>query len=139
MDGSRDDWAKVMALVACAVLEMLICLCEALDAGALVGMSPAIASTARDDKAVFITVPRQSVPGKRRLPSSRFAPSVRVVAPRPAAAHPEVTEIPAAGPWLAWSRDPGPLQSIPRSGNVIPSRKAAFLPRDTHAHFVALS
>ena len=29
--GARNDWDKIGALLVCLVLEMLICLCEALD------------------------------------------------------------------------------------------------------------
>ncbi len=34
VDGARDDWAKFVALVWCVILQMLIILCEALDARA---------------------------------------------------------------------------------------------------------
>ena len=61
-DGARDDWAKVMALVVRAVLLMLACLCEALDARVAADAPPVVASASRDTKASAVPAPRSGMP-----------------------------------------------------------------------------
>ncbi len=111
VDGARDDWAKVAALVMCALLDMLICVCAALDARAAAGVRPAATATLRDNNTAPVPAPRAGrlvLPGEKCVSPRRLLPGVRVMAPKRAAT-PEAT---SAGPWLAWSRDTGPLRAV---------------------------
>ncbi len=114
-DGARDDWAKVVALVACAVLEMLICLCEALDARAAADACSVAAPVSRDSKAVAVPAARagcRARPDARRASRLSLAPEVHAMAPRRFDALSRTTKPTPAGPWLVWSRDPGPIRAV---------------------------
>ncbi len=118
VDGAPDDWSKVAALVVCALLDMLICVCAALDARAAAGLRPVTVPVMGDDNAVTEFAPRM---GRQALPSQRPA-RLPSLAPRPCAVAPEQAAISSgmagatpAGPWLAWSCDRGPLRLIAAS------------------------
>lgn len=57
-DETRDDLAKLAALVMCALLDMLICVCAALDARALLGVGAVAVPSPRDHEATFVPVAR---------------------------------------------------------------------------------
>ncbi len=140
VEGSRDDWSKVMALVMCAVLEMFICLCEALDARALAGLHP-VALAPRDTKAASVPALRSGLhapPGARRVRSPSLPTEVRAVAPLRVATSSEIAEAIYAGPSLAWSRNPGPSRAVV-AAPWQPSEKRAFAPGFTHAYIVTIS
>ena len=92
VEGSRDNLAKFAALVLCALLDMLILVCELLDA---------------------------------RTSAEARPKAVAVLAQR------------TASPWLAWSRDAGPIRifSLPMAA---PSENEVFHPASRHALFVTI-
>ena len=115
VDGARDDWAKVAALVICALLEMLICVCAALDARAPAEIRPAATATLRDKKVAPVPAPRAGflvLPGERRVSLRKFVPEVSIVAPKLAATPEAAPTGPGSGPGLAWSRDVGVIGAI---------------------------
>ncbi len=85
--GARNDWDKIGALLVCLVLEMLICLCEALDARAAAEARAVTAPASR-------YVATAAVPALR---AGRQAPSSEKRAPRPTLAL-EVHATPRSGP-----------------------------------------
>ncbi len=117
VDGAKISWANVMALFFCVIFEMLIALCEALDARAAAEAARFAAAPASRD------VMETAIPSRRaerQVPSSErralrlaLVPEVHATTPSRAAAPSRVTEPPApTGPWLAWSRDPGPIRAV---------------------------
>ncbi len=111
VDGARDDWAKVAALVICALLEMLICVCAALDARAPAEIRPAATATLRDKKVVPVPAPRAGflvLPGERRVSLRKFVSEVNIVASTLS----DTPEAAPTGPGLAWSRDVGAIGAI---------------------------
>jgi len=71
MDGARNDWDKIGALIVCLVLEMLICLCEALDARAVAEAHAVTFPASRDVEAVSVPALRaglQASSGEARAP-----------------------------------------------------------------------
>ena len=118
VDGAPDDWSKVAALVVCALLDMLICVCAALDARAAAGLRPVTVPAMGYNTAVAEFTPRmgrQELPGERPARLLTLALGACAVALEPATAPTGIAEPTPAGPWLAWSRDRGPLRSIPAS------------------------
>ena len=116
-DGAEVSWANFMALFFCAILEMLILLCEALDARAAAEAARLVAAPASRDVAVA-AIParragRQALSSERRAPRLALAPDVEAITPSRAAAPFQTTGRPKpAAPWLAWSRDPGPIRAV---------------------------
>ncbi len=117
VDGARDDLAKVAALVVCALLDMLICVCAALDARAAAGLhTVASVSAARPNQAAAVTAPRaerQAPPSERPARRPGLAPEACAVAPTRAALRSEAVETTPVSRLLTWSRDPGPIQVVP--------------------------
>ena len=140
VDGSRDTLAKLAALVMCALLDMLICVCALLDARAAAGLRPMEARASRDDKAACVPFSgaRCQAPVERRTLPRSLVPGVRVVVPRQAAAS-ERAEATPAGPWLAWSSDPAFVRVGPAPSVAAPPRKTTFPSAPTHGYFVTLS
>ena len=144
VDGARDDWAKVVAaLVACLVLEMLICLCEALDARAAAEAARALAAPASRDVKVgsvpALRVGRQAPSGGARAPRLGLAPEAQATTPKRDDAPFRTTERPTpAGPRLVWSRDPGPVRAV-LAPPWRPRRETrAFAPGIKHVNFVTI-
>ena len=117
VDGARDDWAKVAALVMCALLDMLICVCAALDARAAAGFRPVASVLApRDNQAAAVPAlraGRQAPSGERPAHPPGLAPEARVVTPTRASNRSEAAETTPAGRLLTRSRDPGPIRVVP--------------------------
>ncbi len=115
VDGARDDWAKVAALVICALLDMLVCVCAALDASAAAGIRP-VAAAPRDNKVASVPAPRaerQALPSESLTRLLRLAPKVYVIPSEQADDAPfRLAEATSAAPWLAWSGDLGPLRAV---------------------------
>ncbi len=142
-DGARNDWDKVGALIVCLVLEMLICLCEALDARAAAEAARALAAPAsRDVKVGSVPAPRagrQAPSSERRARRLAVAPELQATAPRPDDAPSRTTERPTpAGPRLVWSRDPGPIRAV-----LVPPWRPrretrAFAPAVKHVYIVTI-
>ncbi len=142
MEGSRDTLAKLMALVICAVLELLICVCAMLDARAALDARTAAVDALRDDKPASVLAARLEHPAphnERRARSPRLAVQAGVAAPKQADAPAETAAATPSGPCLAWSREPGPMRAVPASPWRPPSRKAVFPLAPTHVLFVAIS
>ncbi len=134
VEGSRDNLAKFMALVLCALLDMLVLVCEMLDARAVVATRTVIAAVPRDGRAPCIASPRAGhlrLPRTMRMVSPIVGTVARVVAPRLAVASSETAVATIAGPWLASDR--------PRFATVVPLRKPAFSIESTHALFVTIT
>jgi len=116
MDGARNDWDKVGALIVCLVLEMLIALCEALDARAAADAGAMAAPAPRAIKAGSAPALRVGCPApssERRMPRLALAPEGHAIIPQRDAAPSRTTERPAlAAPRLVWSRDPGPVRAV---------------------------
>ena len=115
VDGARDDWAKVVALVWCAVLQMLILLCEALDTRAAADARLMAVAAPRDGEARFVLGARSgcpALPGARRPTRLTLVPQVQAMAP-------ERDDVPAAAaeptfgnPRLAWALHAGPNRAV---------------------------
>ncbi len=135
VDGARNDWDKIGALIVCLVLEMLICLCEALDARAAAEAGPVAVSASRNRKAGSFQVP----PGEKRAPTGFGArgPSYKPDAGRCSVRDHEMPRAhrPLAGmvarPWP----DPGRARSPWRPGR----ETKAFAPAIKHAYIIAIS
>jgi len=134
--GARNDWDKIGALIVCLVLEMLIDLCEALDARAAAGARPVAVAASRNRKAGSVQAP----PGEKRAPRPALAPNVQAMIPSRADTLAGTTDrLAATGPWLVWSRDPGPVRAV-LAPPWRPRRETrAFLPGSMHAHIVTKS
>ena len=139
--GARVDVAMIMALFVCTLLEMLICVCEALDAQAAAEAHAVAAS--RDVEAASVHALRT----ERQVPSSEkrayrlaLVPAVQALVPKPDEVPSRTTGCPApAGPWLAWSRDPGPIRAVPALVPWRPRRETrAFAPAIKHAHIITI-
>ena len=142
--GAEISWANFMALFVCAIFEMLILLCEALDARAAAEAARLVAAPASRDVAKA-AIParragRQAPSSERRVPRLTLVPEVQAIIPSRAAALSGTTERPApAAPWLAWSRDPGPIRAV-HAPPWRPRRETrAFAPAIKHVYIVALS
>jgi len=120
--GARNDWDKIWALLVCLVLEMLICLCEALDARAVSEAGRAVA-VSRDAEAAAVPAfraERQARSSEGYAPRLTLAPEIQATTPKRASAPFGSTERPVpggpcpapGGPWLVWSRDPGPIRAV---------------------------
>jgi len=143
-DGVWNNLSEIMALFVCASLEMLICVCEALDAQAAAQAARAVAASASRDVAAS-SVPalragRQAPSSERRAPRLTLVPAVQALAPKPDDAPSGSTERPApTGPRLAWSRDPAPIRVV-LAPPWRPRRETrGFAPAVKHAHIVAIS
>jgi len=117
VDGARVDLAMIMALFVCALLEMLICVCEALDARAAAEAVRAVAAPVSRDMAAgsvpALCAGRQAPSSEKRAPRLALVPTVQVLAPKQDRIPFGITQHPApANPWLAWSRDPGPIRAV---------------------------
>lgn len=117
VDESRDDLAKIMSLVICALLEMLICVCAALDARSAAGSSPVAASADPcEGKSASVQAPRGGrpvLPRERSAYALSLVPVVRAVVQSQAAASSKPAKVTSAAPVLVWSRDPGPIRTVP--------------------------
>ncbi len=136
--GARNDWDKIGALVVCLVLEMLICLCEALDARAAAEARAVAALAPSDVKTAFVQAPRaarQAPSSERRALRLAVVPEIDATTPKRADAPSGTTGRPApATPRLVWSRDPGPGRPCPALATA--SRNGAFPPAIKHAYIV---
>ncbi len=116
MAGSRDTMAKLAALVMCLLLDMLICVCEMLDArAALDARSMQTLIAPRGDKSASVLaarVERQAPSSERCARSPDCELQAGVAAPRPADAPSETAAAPLCGPWLMWSRDAGLFRAV---------------------------
>ncbi len=141
VEGSRDNLAKFMALVMCALLDMLILVCEMLDTRDAICPNPVTASVQRADKAVSVPTlcaGRQTLSGARPVRLLSLSPAVQLTVSERAVGHSETAEMRRVGPWLAWSRDPAPLGAASPL-RTLSTQNAVFRARPMHVHFVAIS
>ncbi len=114
VDGTRDDWSNVGALLVCLLLEFLICLCEALDARAAAVAGTVAASGPRKCGVTAVPSPRQALPYGLRAPRLALAPDAQAITSDQAdAPFGIIGAFAPAGPRLVWSRDPGPVRAVP--------------------------
>ena len=106
-DGAKASWANFMALFWCAIFEMLILLCEALDARAA---ADAGAVAAPRDGAARPAVATRLATG--RAPRLALVPGVQVPAPTRDVVLSRTAEPAFVAPWLAWSRHAGPAWAV---------------------------
>jgi len=142
-DGRWHGVAEIMALFVCALLEMLICVCEALDAAAAAQAHAVAAPVSRDVEAASVPAlraGRQAPSSEKRAPRLTLVSAVQALAPKPDDASSGTTERPApATPWLAWSRDPSPIRAV-LAAPWRPRRETrAFATTLKHAQIVAIS
>ncbi len=141
--GAWHGVAEIMALFVCALLEMLICVCEALDARAA-AEARLLAAASRDVEVGTVPALRAGrlAPSgeKRATPRLALAPAVQAPPPKPDDAPSRTTERPApAGPRLVWSCDPGPTRAV-LAPPWRPRRETrASAPAIKHVRFVTLS
>jgi len=106
----------IMALFVCALLEMLICVCEALDAQAAAEARSVAALAPRDMEASSVPAlhaGRKAPSSEKRAPRLALVSEVHAIIPSRADALAGTTERPApAAPRLVWSRDPGPIRAV---------------------------
>ena len=117
VDGTRDDWSNVGALLVCLLLEFLIAMCEALDARAAAEAAGTMAAPSpRKRETTAVSSPRsasQAVPYGLRARRLALAPEAQAISPDQAdAAFGIIRRFAPAGPWLVWSRDPGPIRAV---------------------------
>ncbi len=115
--GAEISWANFMALFFCAIFEMLIMLCEALDARAAAEAARLLAAPAsRKGAAGVVTasrLARQVLSSEKRLLPLALVPEVQAIAPSRAVAPFRATEhLTPAHPWSARQRDPGPIRAV---------------------------
>jgi len=116
VDGAEVSWANFMALFFCAILQMLILLCEALDARA--------AADARPVAAPAVRAGRVAMPGAGRAPQLARAPVEQAISPMRDAALSRTAGTAPVGPWLAWSRLPDPAPAVADRIAVSPQNAA---------------
>jgi len=115
--GAEVSWANFMALFWCGIFEMLILLCEALDARAA-AEAARLAAAPASRKMAKAAIPalrarRQARPCEKRFPRLILVPDVQTITPSRAAAPSGTTGRPTpSAPRLAWSRDPGPIRAV---------------------------
>ena len=143
-DGAKASWANFMALFWCAIFEMLIGLCEALDARAAADAARLLAAPASRDVAATSIPARRAGPqllsSERRAPRLALVPAVQATASSSEDVPFRTTERPApARLRLVWSRDPGPIRAV-HAPPWRPRRETrTFVPGIKHAKFVAIS
>ena len=144
VDGAEVSWANFMALFVRALLEMLIGLCEALDARAAAEAARLVdAAVSRDGEAASVpalhAAGRQAPSSERRAPRLALAPEVQATTPKLDDASSRTTERPTpAGPRLVWSRDPDPIRAV-LAPPWRPCRETrAFAPAIKHAYIVTI-
>ncbi len=98
VDGAEATWANFMALFFCAILQMLILLCEALDARAAADAALMAAPARREGAA-------RPVAG--RAPRLALVPDVQTLAPQRDAVLSGTAGPAPVRPWRAWSRHVG--------------------------------
>lgn len=79
---SKDDWAKIVALLICALLHMLICVCEALDARAAAMARAVVAPAMRDGVAGDALAARSGQAARsvvERAPPMARMPALRAI------------------------------------------------------------
>ena len=109
VDGAEATWANFMALFFCAILQMLILLCEALDARAAADARAVAALTPRECAA---RPGRATMPVAGRAPRLALVPDVQDISPNPDAALSGIAEPAPVSHWLAWTRHPGPALAV---------------------------
>ena len=116
--GAAVSWANFMALFFCAIFEMLILLCEALDARAA-AEAAGLAAAPRHVAKVAIPARRagrQAPSSERRAPWLALVPDVQAITPSRAAAPSRTTDPPPRPPVPGW---PGHA-TLARSGPSMP-------------------
>ena len=129
-DGAEVSWANFMALFFCAILHMLIALCEALDARAAADARLAAAPAGRAG--------RVAMPGAERAPRLARAPVEQAVATIPAVAPSRTAGPVRGGPWLAWSCHPDLIWKDADRVAVLP-KNVVLWPGFKHVLFVAIT
>jgi len=142
VDGAEVNWANFMALFVCAILEMLIALCEALDARAAADARLVAAPATSDGTARPVVVARAgrvAMPVAGHAPRLALVPDVQDLSPQRDLVLPGTAK-PAhgGGPWPTWSRHPGPAWGVAGPPMAVPRRKTAFRLETRHAYFVAI-
>jgi len=113
VDGAEANWANFMALSVCAILQMLILLCEALDARAAADARLVAAPRDRVARpAVAAGLGRGAMPVVGRAPRLALVPDVQAVLPQRDILLSRTAGPEPIGPWLAWSRHPGPAWAV---------------------------
>ncbi len=132
VDGAEVSWANVMALFLCAIYQMLILLCEALDARAAADIRAVSAPALRQGAA---RSGRVTMPIAARAPRLAPVPDIPV---KPGGAPSAMSGPVYNGPWLASTGHPAPVRVV-ASRIAIPPKRAGLRPAIKHVQFVAIS
>ncbi len=145
VDGAEANWANFMALFVCAIFQMLILLCEALDARAVAVAR--LAAAPRECNArpgVAARADRATLPVAGRAPWLALVPDVHAILPQQDAALPGtgaplgIAARAPLGPWLAWSRHAGPAWAV--AGRIaIPPKNAVWRPGIKHTYIITIT
>jgi len=113
-DGAKVNWANFVALFWCAIFQMLIALCEALDARAAAVAAGIVAAPRDRDARPFVAagLGRAARPTAHRAPRLALVPKVQAIPPARDIALSRAAEAAPVGPRLAWSRHPGPAWAV---------------------------
>jgi len=136
-EGAEVSWANFIALFFCAIFQMLILLCETLDARAALVASSVAAPASRDGRPLRAPAERGAMRAVVRAPARPV--DVQALAPERDAAPAGTIGPRPAGPWLAWSRPPGPPRpmAVPKVG--FSRRRSGFQAGVRHAYIVTVS
>ena len=139
VDGAEVSWANFMALFFCAIYQMLIQLCEALDARAAADARLILAPTPRDGEAGASRSGCRTPPGAGRPTRLAFVPEVEAIAWKRDAALSGTAEPTFDNPRPAWALHPGPSWAVSHPP-WRPRRETSLLaPGFMHAHYVTIS
>ncbi len=130
-----------MALFVCAILYMLVSLCEALDARAAAVSGSVAAPAMRDCETGPVPAVRsvnKALPGAGRLPRLALVPDIQAVAPKRKDVPRKTAASAAAGPWLPWPLHLGPGWAVSGLPMAVPWKNKASAPAVQHGYFVRI-
>ncbi len=142
VDGAEATWDGFLALFICAILHMLILLCEALDArAAAVARMAAVPAPCGAGAPVILVAhsDRKAITGVRRPTRLTLVPQIQASIPKRDAILPEAIGPTPSNPRLAWTFHPGRNRAVFHLP-WRPRRETSFrTPAVKHAYFVAIS
>ncbi len=138
VDGAEVSWANFMALFVCAILEMLIALCEALDARAAAVARSVAVPVARDGEAGASRSGCRALPGGRRPTRLTLVPQIQATAPKLDAVLSGTAEPTPGNSRLAWALHPGPNRTASGPPWRSSRETGGLAPGIMHAHYVAI-
>ncbi len=142
VDGAEVSWANFMALFFCAIFQMLILLCEALDARGAADARPLTAPASHDGMAGVVPAVRagcRALPGAVRRPQLALAPEVQAMVPQRDDARSGTTEPKPDDPGLTWPSHPSPDWAVPDHPWQSRRETKAFQVKVQRAYIITIS